>query len=306
MMSHDPHSSDSSPSAGSTSGSAGEPLLAIAVGNTRLSAALFPSDSDVASPGSTQSAALGSRLVVDAAAADDSEGWVALTELFNRAGSVCIASVHSTHAERVRTLAATTGTPLDRIGADIPIPLRHTLDDAKTLGQDRALNALAAFSLVGEAVAIVDAGTAVTIDFVDGTGVFQGGLILPGLGAMLDALHASTHALPRLTMTDPADRPTPGQPGDRGPYGKDTAHAMRLGVATAVNGAIRLGVEQFALAYEAYPRVIGTGGDAWLFDDEDSIVERTLPELQLIGIHRAWLAAVNPELDTGLSGAGDA
>lgn len=284
MSPHEAHAASSGSPA-----SQGDSLLAIAVGNTRISAALF------APAAMGQPATPGPRMVVDGDAPEDAEGWAALSEMFQQAGTACVASVHSGHAERVRVLAAKTGTPLDRIGAEVAIPVRHTLDDASTLGQDRALNSLAAFALIKEAVVVVDAGTAVTIDFVDGTGVFHGGLILPGLRAMLDAMHTSTHALPSLTLVDPTDRPTPGQPGARGPFGKDTAHAMRLGVCTAVNGAVRLAAEQIAMHYEAYPRVIATGGDAWLFEGDDSIVERILPELQLLGIHRAWQEAMDPD-----------
>ena len=162
-----------------------------------------------------------------------------------------------------------------RVGFDLPIPLVHNLDDASTLGRDRALNALAAYARAEQACAIVDIGTAVTVDFVDGEGTFQGGLIAPGVRMMLEALHEHTDALPRL---DPAD-PDPA----RGPYGKDTAHAMQLGVRTAVAGLVRTGIERFADAYDAWPQVIATGGDAGLLESE-GIIEHFVPDLQLLGI----------------------
>lgn len=162
-----------------------------------------------------------------------------------------------------------------RIGADLPIPLVHNLDDASTLGRDRALNALAAYSRAEQACAVVDVGTAVTVDFVDGEGTFQGGLIAPGLRMMLDALHTNTNALPDLEPTEPDPA--------RGPYGKDTAHAMQLGVRTAIAGLVRAGVERFADAYDAWPQVIATGGDAGLLE-ADGLVEHFVPDLQLLGI----------------------
>ena len=92
---------------------------------------------------------------------------------------------------------------------------------------------------------------------------------------MLKALHEKTDALPDLepTTPDPA----------RGPYGKDTAHAMQLGVRTMVAGAVRAGIERFADAYDAWPQVIATGGDAALLEEE-GIVEHFVPDLQLLGI----------------------
>ena len=162
-----------------------------------------------------------------------------------------------------------------RIGSEIPIPLTHNLDDASTLGRDRALNALAAYDRAQQACAVVDVGTAVTVDFVDGEGTFQGGLIAPGLRMMLDALHAHTDALPELTPALPDSA--------RGPYGKDTAHAMQLGVHTMIAGIVRTGVERFADHYDAWPQIIATGGDAAILESE-GLVEHFVPDLQLLGV----------------------
>lgn len=162
-----------------------------------------------------------------------------------------------------------------RVGFDLPIPLVHNLDDASTLGRDRALNAIAAYSRAQQACAVVDIGTGVTVDFVDGEGTFHGGLIAPGLRMMLTALHEHTDALPLLE---------PGEPDPaRGPFGKDTAHAMQLGVRTAIAGLVRTGVERFADHYDAWPQVIATGGDAGLLEAE-GIIEHFVPDLQLLGI----------------------
>ena len=174
-----------------------------------------------------------------------------------------------------RLADANPGTDVLRIGVDIPIPLKHNLDDATTLGRDRALNALAAYSRAEQACAVVDVGTAVTVDFVDGEGTFQGGMIAPGVRMMLAAMHSRTDALPSLeaALPDPA----------RGPYGKDTAHAMQLGVYTAIAGLVRTGVERFAEAYDAWPQIIATGGDAGLLE-RDELIEHFVPDLQLLGI----------------------
>lgn len=162
-----------------------------------------------------------------------------------------------------------------RVGRDLPIDIRHSLDDPSTLGQDRLLNALAAFGRAKQACVVIDAGTAVTVDFIDGEGVFHGGVIAPGVRLMLASLHEHTDALPEL----PYETPDPA----RGPFGKDTAHAMRLGVRAAVVGLVRHATEQFAIHYEAYPQVIATGGDAGLFEGE-GLVEHIVPDLQLLGI----------------------
>jgi len=141
-----------------------------------------------------------------------------------------------------------------RLGEDLGLPLHHTLDDATTLGQDRALNAIGAFARAGQACVIVDAGTAITVDFIDGVGTFHGGMIAPGLNMMLRALHEQTAALPKIELADPGI--------ERGVYGKDTAHAMLLGVMTSARGLLHAAIDKYAEAYGAYPQVIATGGDA--------------------------------------------
>jgi type III pantothenate kinase len=188
-----------------------------------------------------------------------------------------LATVHRDAADRLeRSITdARTGFEVFHVGRDIPIEINHALDDASTVGQDRLLNAVAAYSRAQQACAVIDLGTAATVDFVDGEGTFQGGLIAPGLSMMLTALHEFTDGLPLLQYDPPES--------SRGVFGKDTTHAMHLGVQTAMVGLVRTALERFALDYGAYPQVIATGGDAAVLADE-GIVEHFVPDLQLLGI----------------------
>lgn len=166
-----------------------------------------------------------------------------------------------------------------RLGTDVPVPIVNALVDDSTVGQDRLLCALAAYSVAEQACVVVDVGTAVTVDFVDGEGVFQGGVIAPGARMMLKALHEHTAALPELKFEVPS--------GERGPFGKDTKHAMQLGVANAIRGLVRTMIEQYSEAFGAYPQIIATGGDAGALFAEDDLVEHIVPDLQLLGIAHA-------------------
>jgi type III pantothenate kinase len=64
------------------------------------------------------------------------------------------------------------------------------------LGADRWAALIGARALQPGAVLVVLAGTATTIDLLDEHGVFRGGLILPGLALMRQALARNTAALP--------------------------------------------------------------------------------------------------------------
>jgi type III pantothenate kinase len=172
------------------------------------------------------------------------------------------------------------------------------------------LCAFGAYARAKQACVIVDAGTAVTVDFVDGEGAFHGGVIAPGAQMMLDAMHEKTAQLPKVALggqplrggsaeptsiagehestTPPPPSQEPPRSGGPNPFGKNTREAMLLGVANSIRGLVQHTVERYADFFGAYPQVVATGGDApALFGDEitqGGIVESIVPDLQLIGI----------------------
>jgi type III pantothenate kinase len=101
------------------------------------------------------------------------------------------------------------------------------------LGADRWASLVAARRRIGATdlfpapVIVVNAGTAVTIDALDADGRFRGGVILPGLRLMLQALAHNTSAL----------KTAPGQYQD---FPTNTADALYSGAVQAVCGAIEL------------------------------------------------------------------
>jgi type III pantothenate kinase len=64
--------------------------------------------------------------------------------------------------------------------------------DPGALGVDRWLAVVAAFNEFGRPCVVVDAGSAVTVDLVDGDGQHLGGYIVPGLGMMRQSLFEGT------------------------------------------------------------------------------------------------------------------
>lgn len=241
-------------------------LVAVSVGNTRTRFGVFRGD------------ALDQSGVVENTDADAIAAAVRDLPLDRPDTPLFLASVNPPVADRISAaLEPTFRGRFHRFGPGLAVPMENSLADDSTVGQDRLLNALGAFRRAEDACIVIDAGTAVTVDLVDGRGVFRGGAIAPGLNMMLRALHEQTASLPRLR---------PGAPPE-GPLGLDTSSAMLLGVRAAVVGMTRLLVERYAEALGAYPRVIATGGDAPALFDSDEIVEHVVPELTLLGIHAA-------------------
>ncbi|MBE2258075.1 MAG: type III pantothenate kinase [Candidatus Accumulibacter sp.] len=64
------------------------------------------------------------------------------------------------------------------------------------LGADRWAALIGARAVLGNACVVVCAGTATTVDLLDGEGFFRGGLILPGFDLMRRALADNTAQLP--------------------------------------------------------------------------------------------------------------
>lgn len=217
-----------------------------------------------------------------------------LLESTNASGFV-IASVNKPVSVKLE-MELESKAPVYVIGRDIEISMMHALDDDSTIGQDRLLDAAGAFARLKEACIVADIGTAITIDFVDGQGTFQGGVIAPGVRAMLRAMHTSTSALPELDF----EVPNP----ERGPFGKDTAHAMRLGVRNAVCGLLRETVERFAERFGTFPTVIVTGGDAGLIED-DPLVDRVVPDLQMMGVAEVCRVAMGGGVESSGTSEGD-
>lgn len=238
---------------------AGGELVAVCVGNSRTRVGIISGGKVVEAKSVEQSEAL--------------EACLALRESSDAAAFV-IASVNKPVSVKLEMGLASRG-GVYVIGRDLEIPMNHALDDASTVGQDRLLDALGAYARLKEACVVADFGTAITIDFVDGEGTFHGGVIAPGIRATLRAMNSATSALPLLEFEVPD--------AERGPFGKDTAHAMRLGVRNGVVGLLRHTVEQFAEKFGTFPTVIATGGDAGLVED-DPMVDRVVPDLQLMGV----------------------
>ncbi len=81
------------------------------------------------------------------------------------------------------------------------IPLASNVETRTQVGRDRLVAAWAAWELNDEEgpLVLIDAGTAVTVDWVNEQGVFDGGVIFPGASTMLKNLSDSADALPDLS-----------------------------------------------------------------------------------------------------------
>ena len=120
------------------------------------------------------------------------------------------------------------------------------------LGVDRWAALIGAHATAtGSACIIIDCGTAITLDFLAPDGVHRGGMILPGV-----------EMLQRILLDNTADINLSESSQLATPLARGTAAAVHGGAMYTVAAAIDRAVADMALATEACPEVIITGGDA--------------------------------------------
>jgi type III pantothenate kinase len=144
-------------------------------------------------------------------------------------GSVWLASVagpEATHAV-VAALQETLKINVRRVrSTDVMPNLVSGYRKPEQLGIDRLLAMVAARAVTPAPLCVVDAGTAVTIDFVAADGQHLGGFILPGGRMLRECLLANT-AIPRDDFVD-----------EGAVLGRDTPTAVALAGRYAVTGIV--------------------------------------------------------------------
>jgi type III pantothenate kinase len=146
------------------------------------------------------------------------------------------------------------------VDVDTPMGIEVRYSTRDTLGVDRLVCAAAAHRLYGKEgrpVVVVDMGTATTIDYVSERGVFEGGMIAPGLRSAYEGLLAAAPQLPRLDDL-----------GGGSIIGASTDECVRSGVLKGHAAMIRKSAEIMARARRRRPVVVVTGGLSALVRDD--------------------------------------
>lgn len=164
-------------------------------------------------------------------------------------------------------------------------PLNLAVEHPERLGLDRlaaAYGAVQVASRTGFPLIVVNVGTAVTIDLLNGAGTFLGGVIYPGPFTCFQALSRATDQLPELYV-------------DRIPemaWGRNTADAISCGIWQMQIGAIRQIVSRYQreLSDGRHPwggEVFLTGGGSAPLESAFQSEFRIVPDLVLQGVRAA-------------------
>ena len=133
--------------------------------------------------------------------------------------------------------------------------LTNGYDHPSRLGTDRWIAMIGAWHHVlaqgkQRPVIVVMVGTAVTVEAIDASGKFLGGLILPGHGIMLRALEAGTAGLHVPT-------------GEVSAFPTNTSDALTSGGTYAIAGAVERMVQHVIAHCGEEPACVMTGGAGW-------------------------------------------
>ncbi|MBP7272494.1 MAG: type III pantothenate kinase [Saprospiraceae bacterium] len=104
-----------------------------------------------------------------------------------------------------------------------PIPIVNKYATPETLGKDRLAGVVGAFLEFGTSCLVIDTGTSITYNLINGQGEFLGGNITPGIQMRLQSMHHFTAKLPLVSVD-----------GDLPMVGYDTATALRTGACRGV------------------------------------------------------------------------
>ena len=226
-------------------------FLALDVGNTRLKWALY----DSPQPGATLMAHGAEFLEnIDKLA----EGaWSTLPEPDQILG--CIVAGDAIRRRVSAQLELWDTTPQWVVSSAAEAGLTNGYDHPTRLGADRWVAMIGAWHrMLARAdskgthrpLVVVMVGTAVTVEAIDATGKFLGGIIIPGHGIMLRALESGTAGL-HVPTGEVVDFPT------------NTSDALTSGGTFAIAGAVERMIQHVRQRCGTEPVCIMTGGAGW-------------------------------------------
>lgn len=159
------------------------------------------------------------------------------------------------------------------VGPGIRTDLALEVDDPKTLGADRIVNAVAAKKLYGTPAIVIDFGTATTFDVLNRAGVYEGGIIAPGVVISAEALSERAALLPRIELREPNVL-----------IGKNTHDAMLSGIYFGYLSLVSGIIERLRSKLGKDVIVVATGGLASVFAEDLGFVTHVVPDLTLRGL----------------------
>jgi type III pantothenate kinase len=153
------------------------------------------------------------------------------------------------------------------------LPFRIDYDTPETLGTDRIAAIAGAYHYFrGMKILVIDAGTAITFDYLSDN-IYKGGNISPGIAMRFKALNQFTGKLPLVSSAEKYTSP-----------GRNTSDAISAGVITGVTYEINEYIRTFEKRHTGY-KVILTGGDGEYLKNKIDFQVTYMPDIVIDGLN---------------------
>ena len=160
--------------------------------------------------------------------------------------------------------------------------IKLNVDSFKQVGSDRIANAIGSYNTYKKNCLVIDFGTATTFDIVKKPGIYDGGVIAPGIKLSIINLNKSTALLPILNLKNNAKS-----------YGKNTKDALNAGFLWGYKGLINSIIKKIMFNSKSNYKVILTGGYSKLFKkhiSKKSIIDDDITTKGIIKIYKDLLS----------------
>lgn len=194
---------------------------------------------------------------------------------FKTVDNVIISSVNDELSKAVKNAIKTITKNILIFNYKTKIPIKNKYIAKKTLGLDRLAGVIGANEIFpNKNILVFDAGTALTIDFINKRNEFLGGNISPGLQMRFNSLHNYTSKLPLIEKSE-----------DFPEMGKTTEEAIIAGIQKGIIFEIDSYITEFKNNYDEL-QVVFTGGDSFFFEKNLKNTIFANSNLVLIGLHK--------------------
>lgn len=160
------------------------------------------------------------------------------------------------------------------VSAGIKTGIRVVTENPKQVGADRIVDAVAAYTIHGGPVIVIDYGTATTYDVVGPDGTFEAAVIAPGIRTSAQAMWGQAAMLPAVEIKKPESV-----------LGRETIASMQAGIVFGQIGQTEYIVERIRRE-SGYTdaKVVASGGLGKIIAGETDIIDVYDPQLTLKGL----------------------
>lgn len=160
------------------------------------------------------------------------------------------------------------------VSAGIKTGIRVVTENPKQVGADRIVDAVAAYTIHGGPVIVIDFGTATTYDVVGADGTFDAAVIAPGIRTSAQAMWGQAAMLPAIEIKKPDSI-----------LGRETISSMQAGIVYGQIGQTEYIVNKIReeSGYQD-AKVVASGGLGKMIAGETDIIDVYDPQLTLKGL----------------------